>query len=133
MPLSDHEQRLLAQLEEQLRADDPKFADSLASERRRPVTTRHIVVGSLIGFVGILVLLVGVALQSIWVGVLGFLVMGAGVYWGVFGGFRKFSGHGGKENGKKNAGKKNGSGKGGQRGSFMNKLDERWDERRRDQ
>ena len=32
MPLSEHEQKLLEQLEQQLNAEDPKFARSMDSE-----------------------------------------------------------------------------------------------------
>ena len=112
MPLSEHEQKLLEQLERQLHEDDPKFANSMGSDPGRSWSTRHIVIGVLATLAGVLLLLVGVSLQNIFVGVLGFVVMG-GV--GAIGELRP-GGHGRKSKGKS---------------SFMNSLEERWDERRR--
>src|SRR5919106_4813744 len=80
MPLSEHEQKLLEQLEKQLHEDDPKFANTMGSDPGRSWSTRHIVIGVLATLAGVLLLLVGVSLQHIFVGVLGFIVMGAGVY-----------------------------------------------------
>ena len=54
MPLSEHEQRLLEQLEQQLHAEDPKFASHMESASGRSLSTRHIVVGSLVAIAGIL-------------------------------------------------------------------------------
>ena len=80
MALSEHEQRLLDQLEQQLHADDPKFAHSMASNTGRSMSTRRIVLGSLVTVAGLAVLLLGIWNQFIPVGVAGFLIMGAGVY-----------------------------------------------------
>ncbi|HEY8294721.1 MAG TPA: DUF3040 domain-containing protein [Micrococcaceae bacterium] len=116
MPLSEHEQRLLDQLEQQLHADDPKFASSLASDPARSFSTRHIIVGILVSIAGILVLLLGVGLQNIFVGVGGFLVMGAGVYFATL---------------RRGALTRGSGGQGGKpRNSFMSNLEQRWDERR---
>lgn len=120
MPLSEHEQKLLEQLEKQLHEDDPKFANSMGSDPGRSWSTRHVVIGVLCALAGVFLLLVGVTLQNIFVGVLGFVVMGGGVY---FATMRSSRGA---------AGSKAGGGKPGkQRSSFMSNLEERWDERRR--
>jgi Flp pilus assembly protein TadB len=120
MPLSEHEQKLLEQLERQLHEDDPKFASSMGSDPGRTWSTRHIVIGVLATLAGVMLLLVGVSLQNIFVGVLGFIVMGAGVYFATMRsastGKAKAGGHGKKSKGKS---------------SFMSSLEERWDERRR--
>jgi hypothetical protein len=122
MPLSEHEQRLLDQLEQQLHAEDPKFASSLGSDPARTFSTRHIVIGALAAIAGILVLLLGVAWQAIPLGVLGFVIMGAGVYFGTL------------RRGWRKGGDGAGSGRQGKaKSSFMSSLEERWDERRRDQ
>ena len=122
MPLSEHEQKLLEQLEKQLHEDDPKFANSMGSDPGRTWSTRHVVIGVLCALAGIFLLLVGVTLQNIFVGVLGFVVMGGGVY---FATMRNASGAKG--------GPASGTGKSGKpRSSFMSSLEERWDERRRD-
>jgi Flp pilus assembly protein TadB len=120
MPLSEHEQKLLEQLEKQLHEDDPKFANSMGSDPGRSWSTRHVVIGVLCALAGVFLLLVGVTLQNIFVGVLGFVVMGGGVY---FATMRSSRG---------TAASKAGGGKPGkQRSSFMSNLEERWDERRR--
>jgi hypothetical protein len=121
MPLSEHEQRLLDQLEQQLHAEDPKFANALASDPAHSLSTRHIVIGVLVLIVGIMVLLGGVAMSQIVVGILGFLIMGAGVYFAVS--RPKFSGD-------PTAPAKSGS---KQKSGFMSNLEERWEERRREQ
>ncbi len=123
MPLSEHEQKLLEQLEKQLHEDDPKFANSMGSDPGRTWSTRHVVIGVLCALAGIFLLLVGVTLQNIFVGVLGFVVMGGGVY---FATMRNAAGA--------KTGSASGTGKSGKpRSSFMSSLEERWDERRRDQ
>ena len=120
MPLSEHEQKLLEQLEKQLHEDDPKFASSMGSDPGRSWSTRHLVIGVLGALAGILLLLLGVSLQSILVGVLGFVVMGAGVY---FATMRSSSG-------KARPGAAGGK-PGKPRSSFMSSLEERWEERHR--
>jgi Flp pilus assembly protein TadB len=121
MPLSEHEQKLLEQLEKQLHEDDPKFANSMGSDPGRSWSTRHVVIGVLCALAGIFLLLVGVTIQNIFVGVLGFVVMGAGVYFATMRNSAPGkSGRGGRP------------GKPGKsRSSFMSSLEERWDERRR--
>ncbi len=122
MPLSEHEQKLLEQLEKQLHEDDPKFANSMGSDPGRSWSTRHVVIGVLCALAGVFLLLVGVTLQNIFVGVLGFVVMGGGVYFATM----RSNSPAGKPGSKSRNGK---SGK--QRSSFMSSLEERWDERRR--
>ncbi|MCT9626605.1 DUF3040 domain-containing protein [Pseudarthrobacter sp. SL88] len=121
MPLSEHEQKLLEQLEKQLHEDDPKFANSMGSDPGRSWSTRHVVIGVLGALAGVFLLLVGVTLQSIFVGVLGFIVMGGGVYFATM-----RSSTAAKDGAKGSTGKP-----GKPRSSFMSNLEERWDERRR--
>ncbi|WP_159707695.1 DUF3040 domain-containing protein [Arthrobacter sp. 18067] len=123
MPLSEHEQKLLEQLEKQLHEDDPKFANTMGSDPIRSWSTRHVIIGVLGAIAGILLLLVGVSMQAIPVGVLGFVVMGAGVY---------FATLRGAAFGKASKASKGKPGKGKPKSSFMSSLEERWDERRRD-
>ena len=53
MPLSEHEQRLLEQMERALYAEDPKFASSLRSAGPRPGRRRKAVVGGLAARAGV--------------------------------------------------------------------------------
>lgn len=124
MPLSEHEQRLLDQLEQQLHAEDPKFANTLSSAPTRSMSTRNIVIGVLVVITGLLVLLGGVMSQLIIVGILGFLVMGGGVYLATL--RPKL---GAQPNDKTAQGTKSAT---KQKSGFMNGLEEKWEERRRD-
>ncbi|MGW4566654.1 DUF3040 domain-containing protein [Streptomyces sp. NPDC004561] len=75
MPLSEHEQRMLEQMERALYAEDPKFASALEGSGLRTYTRRR-VYQAVAGFlVGIALLMAGMVAQLIWVSVVGFLVM----------------------------------------------------------
>ncbi|MFI7483027.1 DUF3040 domain-containing protein [Kocuria sp. M1R5S2] len=118
MPLSEHEQQLLAQLEKQLNADDPRFVTSMGSRAVRGASTRNIVLGIVIAVVGLLVLLAGIMAKLTLIGVLGFLVMGAGVYVATL------------RSGKPGSGGGPGKGGGPRRSSpFLQNLEQRWDQR----
>ncbi|WP_159617691.1 DUF3040 domain-containing protein [Arthrobacter zhaoguopingii] len=84
MALSEHEQKLFDQLEKQLEDEDPRLAATLATAAAPSLSTRRIVLGVLIDFVGLLTVFVGVMLSglapSIFVGVFGFAVMVAGLH-----------------------------------------------------
>lgn len=86
MPLSEHEQRLLEQIERALYAEDPKFASTVRGGRLRKPTRRRRVQGVALFVLGLLMLVVGVVIQSVQSGgggmialivlsVLGFVVM----------------------------------------------------------
>lgn len=128
MALSEHEQRLLDQLEQQLHAEDPKFANSMATPAAAGISSRRIVLGALVAVAGIALLLRGVAAAempiSLILGILGFLVMGSGVYYATTRGRGRAQSHSparGKE--REAAPSKN----------FMSNLENKWDERKRDQ
>jgi len=78
MPLSEQEQRLLDEMERNLYQNDADFVATVGSRRGRP-NYRGIVLGVIIVVAGIVALLVGVALRQPVVGVIGFVVMFAGV------------------------------------------------------
>src|ERR1700747_2660337 len=81
VPLSEHEQRQLEQIEQALYSDYPKLAQSVRSQDPR-VHYKRRVVEAAIGFViGVGLLLAGVISKSIFVGVGGFLVMLACAMW----------------------------------------------------
>ena len=117
MPLSEHEQQLLAQLEKQLHADDPRFASSMGSRAVRGASTRNIVLGIVVAVVGLLVLLGGVMIKSVLLGVLGFVVMGAGVYVATL------------RSGKARGGDPAKGGAPRRSSPFLQNLAERWDQR----
>lgn len=77
MPLSEHEQRLLEQMEKALYAEDPKFATSLRSNSA--VANRSRAALGVLGVLGGLgVILIGMALPMAIVGVVGFVLMLSG-------------------------------------------------------
>ena len=85
MPLSEHEQRLLEQIERALVDDDPKFASSVRTGDRRLKARRKLHIGYGLVVVGFAVLVGGGAVAgSVLLGVLGFLIAFAGVALGVF-------------------------------------------------
>ncbi len=75
MPLSEHEQRLLEQMEKALYAEDPKFATSLRSARSGRASRGRAALGVLAMLGGMGLLLAGVATTVIALGVFGFVVM----------------------------------------------------------
>jgi Protein of unknown function (DUF3040) len=81
VPLSEHEQRLLDQIEQALYAEDPKFASSVRSARSGARTRRWIVLAGLGILAGLAVILVGLATKLIVLGVVGFvLILASCVY-----------------------------------------------------
>ena len=84
MPLSEHEQRLLEQIERALVDDDPKFASSVRTGDRRLKARRKLQLGAVLVVVGMAVLVGGAVARSVPLGVLGFLVAFGGVILGVF-------------------------------------------------
>ena len=120
MPLSEHEQRLLEQLEKQLH-EDHRFASSMKnSTSPGGFSTRNIAIGALIGVAGIVVLILGISSQWIPVGVIGFAMMCAGVYVALSrSSLGRFGGKGAPKGSR-------------QKSSFMSDLESKWDARRKD-
>ena len=81
MPLSEHEQRQLEQIEQALYADYPKLAQAVRA-RDPKIHYKRRVVQAAIGFMlGVGLLLAGVVSKVIFVGVGGFVVMLACAMW----------------------------------------------------
>ena len=78
MPLSEHEQRLLDEMERNLYQHDADFVSSVSGVKFRP-NYAAIVWGSLLTLLGMAAILVGVMLHLVIVGVLGFVAAVAGV------------------------------------------------------
>jgi len=89
MPLSDHEQRMLDQIESALYAEDPKFASSVRGGGLRAPTARRRLQGAALFVVGLGMLVSGVAFKATMIGtfpilsVLGFVVMFGGVVFAI--------------------------------------------------
>jgi Protein of unknown function (DUF3040) len=132
VPLSEHEQRQFKQIEQALRAGDPRFANAVHAADPRVHYKRRII-GAALGFViGVGLLLAGVVINVIPIAVAGFVVMLAASMWAV-NSYRRMTGNatarapgqgwrsGGKWRARKDrrSGKKAGSG-------LMERLEERW-------
>ncbi len=91
MPLSDHEQRMLDQIESALYAEDPKFASSVRGGGMRAPTARRRLQGAALFVIGLAMLVSGVAFKATMIGsfpilsVVGFVVMFGGVVFAITG------------------------------------------------
>ncbi len=132
MPLSEHEQRMLEQMERALYAEDPKFATALEGSGLRTYTRRR-VYQAVVGFlVGIALLMAGMVAQQIWVSVVGFLVMlGCAVL--AVTGWRKAPKPGEQPAAAGAPGAPSARRQGRQRRSMMDRIEERWQRRRDEQ
>lgn len=123
MPLSEQEQRLLEEMERSLYHNDVDFVSTVGVTRLRP-NYRSVVLGVLIAVGGIGALIAGVALQQLWLGVLGFIVMFAGVLIAITPGrgVRGSAGGAGRPDSSPRQRTKSNQG-------FMDRLNDRWDRR----
>jgi hypothetical protein len=137
VPLSEHEQRQLEQIEAALRAGDPRFANAVRAADPR-VHYRRRVIGAALGFLaGVGLLLAGVVVNVILIAVTGYVVMLACSMWGLTS-YRRMTGRTtGRDPGKdRGPGKKRHSARDRRAGkqarsALMGRLGERW--RRRQQ
>lgn len=83
MPLSDHEQRLLDEIEQALYAEDPKFVSSVRSVRARSGRRRALIWGGTGVVVGLGLVLVGLVAAIIPLSVVGFVLVVGAVSFGV--------------------------------------------------
>ncbi|MFC5723156.1 DUF3040 domain-containing protein [Streptomyces gamaensis] len=130
MPLSEHEQRMLEQMERALYAEDPKFATALEGSGLRTYTRRR-VYQAVAGFLlGIALLMTGVMIPGqYWISVVGFLVMLGCAALAVTG-WRKAPRPGAQR------GPAGGVGRGTrmrQRRTMMDRIEQRWQRRRDEQ
>jgi predicted lipid-binding transport protein (Tim44 family) len=128
VPLSEHEQRQLEQIEQALRAGDPRFADAVRAADPR-VHYRRRIIGAALGFlIGVGLLLAGVVVNVILIAVAGFVVMLACSMWAVTS-YRRMTGSAtakARRSGQKRRAAK-GRRVGKQAGSgLMGRLAERW-------
>ncbi|MEU1016486.1 DUF3040 domain-containing protein [Streptomyces sp. NPDC005898] len=132
MPLSEHEQRMLEQMERALYAEDPKFATALEGSGLRTYTRKR-VYQAVVGFlVGIALLMAGMVAQQIWISVVGFLVMlGCAVL--AVTGWRKAPKPGEQPSGAAAQGGAQAHRQTRQRRSVMDRIEQRWQRRRDEQ
>lgn len=122
MPLSEHEQRLLEEMERNLYKNEADVVNT--SDFRRTPNYTAIAVGVLMGLVGIATMVVGVSLDITLVGVLGFGILFAGVMVAVAIPGSSSEGSSSGRNAPKVKSPAASS-------SFMDRLNERWERRER--
>ncbi|MDV3220906.1 DUF3040 domain-containing protein [Intrasporangium sp.] len=132
MALSEHEEALLQQMEEALYAEDPRFASRIEKTKSRALGRGRIVVGVAAGIIGLALIIFAAMSSSIWLGAVGFAAMVAGIVWAITPAKQALGSvaedgavtpHKGGRSGPSSA----------KQGSFMDRLEERWDKRRHDQ
>jgi Protein of unknown function (DUF3040) len=138
VPLSEHEQRQLEQIEQALYSDYPKLAQSVRAQDPRVHYKRRVVEAAIGFLVGVGLLLAGVISKIIPVGVGGFLVMLACAMWALtswrhMGGIVSGRGVARAQGAPRGMREGRGAGKGRRRGrrdkarlGFMERLEERW-------
>lgn len=75
MPLSEKEQRILDELEKQLRSEDPGLDHAFRERPRRSVDKTRVVLAALGVAAGLGLLIFSVWVKVVWLGVLAFVVM----------------------------------------------------------
>lgn len=144
MPLSEHEQRLLEEIEQALEAEDPKLASAVRSTDLRSVARRRFRLSAVAFVIGVVGLVGGVISNYLIagvpvLGVLGFCVMfGAAVYG--YSQYRRSAGAGdlravssdgtttSASSRGGGSGRKSGGGRSG-RGSLLRRMEERFHRR----
>lgn len=121
MPLSEQEQRLLDEMERHLMRND---ADVVSAPREgQSLSYRNIVYGSVLVLVGLAGLVVGVSTSVIAIGVVAFVIMVAGVVLAVT------PTRSGLARPRSEGTRKTPPAKGASGGSFMDRMNDRWDRR----
>ncbi|AQA20810.1 hypothetical protein BTZ20_3413 [Rhodococcus sp. MTM3W5.2] len=138
MPLSEHEQRMLDQIESALYAEDPKFASSVRGGRMRAASSKRRLQAGALFFLGLVLLVAGVALPFKpggfpIISLLGFVVMfGAGVLFLMRGSKKGLSAvpdEAGRPAKGSVAGKRADGRKGGSSGGFSSRMEDRFKRR----
>ncbi|GAB3693106.1 spore wall synthesis complex protein [Actinocorallia lasiicapitis] len=136
MPLSEHEQRLLDQIEHALYAEDPKFAHAVRTTNPQTHYKRQITKAALGLVLGIGVLMTGLVLNkgavTVGVSVAGFLLMVASAFWAITS-WKRMTGVGVEPDPRsarpaRGKGRQSSSG-----GGLMGRLEERWRKRSEEQ
>jgi Protein of unknown function (DUF3040) len=148
VPLSEHEQRLLEQMEQQLSVEDPKFASAMRGSAARVKARRRMILGALGVLVGLGLVVLGVArggAGGLILGIAAFGVMVAGAWLAVTPPRRKAPAgpmgtvsadgtthpripRGQRGSHPAKAGRRGRKNKGS--GGFMARMEQRWDRRR---
>lgn len=131
MALSDHEEALLQQMEEALYAEDPRFASRIEKTKSRGLGRARVVVGVVAGVAGLALVVFSAMSSAIWLGAVGFAIMVASIVYAITPSKTKLAAVDADGTPKARPGKTKASTP--RQGTFMERLEERWEKRRRDQ
>jgi hypothetical protein len=137
VPLSEHEQHLLEQMEQAMYAEDPKFASAMRGRTPKARQRRRLILGCVGVLVGLVLVVLGVARSLIPLAVVGFVLMLVGAAFAAAperkGGPVGMVGRDGSPVPRRNRGGATRAPRAAKSsGTFMQRLEQRWD-RRRDQ
>ena len=132
MALSEHEEALLQQMEEALYAEDPRFASRIEKTKSRSAQRGRILTGIVGAVAGVAIVVVSAMSSWLWLGAVGFVVMVAGIVFAITPSSRAKLGTV-EEDGSVTPVTKGKARKQPRTGTFMERLEERWERRRRDQ
>jgi uncharacterized membrane protein YkgB len=118
MPLSDHEQQLLEQMERALATEDPKFASALRGSMAGKATPKSVGIAILAVVVGVGLMITAVSMAIPLLGVAGFIAIVVGLSF-AFSNSKNESGQAAQAKDKKLKTSTD----------FMQGLEERWDRR----
>ena len=130
MALSEHEEALLQQMEEALYAEDPRFASRIRKTKSRGAGRGRIIAGVVAGVAGLALVVFSAMSSVIWLGAVGFAIMVAGIVYAITPSKAKLAAVDADGTPKARGRLRAPSPK---HGTFMERLEERWDKRRRDQ
>ncbi|MGA8045684.1 MAG: DUF3040 domain-containing protein [Dermatophilaceae bacterium] len=128
MPLSDREQQLLEQMERALIEEDPRFATSMRGGPGQARNRRRLAIGIGGVLVGLGVILLGVTTKLVIVGAIGFALMVAAVVYAVT--ERRTPVKAVPSPGQAQRPAPRGRKKQSGSGTFMSRLEQRWEQRR---
>ncbi len=123
MPLSEHEQKMLEEMEHALANEDPRFASHMRSAPGSAARRRRLLFGALGLLVGLGLIFTGIQ-TTMWVGAAGFAVMVAGAVYALSPVTERDESGGGKKDRKRRRTRKE--------HRFMDRLDQRWERRQHD-
>ncbi len=144
MALSEHEEALLQQMEEALYAEDPRFASRIRKTKSRAGARGRMIAGAAAGVAGLALVVLSAMISMLWIGAVGFAVMVAGIVYAITPSKTTLSAVGDdgtlgtptastSGRGRGFRGAKGGKGAAAKSGTFMERIEERWERRKRDQ
>ena len=131
MALSEHEEALLQQMEEALYAEDPRFASRIQKTKSRGVGRGRVIIGVVAAIAGLALVVISAMSSLIWLGAIGFAIMVAGIVFAITPSKAKLAAVDADGTPKPRVARS--SANTAKQGTFMERLEERWEKRRRDQ